>query len=143
MPQPYHTRLSSTTHSAQQHPRSSTRLSTFSITPTLAPSIAPSHLSTTSTASLGEKGGSAGLMAHDMSALHATLARLEEPRLASQRYVPSDDKRDEIGALALGAKLEKALARRMSGQDAVMREASGQDGKKVVKEVKAVEASAA
>jgi hypothetical protein len=32
--------------------------------------------------------------------------------------VVSDDKRDEFGALALGAKLEKALARRMSGQDA-------------------------
>jgi len=50
--------------------------------------------------------------------LHATLARLEEPRLSNQRYVVSEDKRDEFGALALGAKLEKALARRMSGQDA-------------------------
>jgi len=70
-------------------------------------------------------------------------ARLEEPRLASQRYVPSDDKRDEIGAIALGAKLEKALARRMSGQDYVMREPSGVDGKKAVKEVKTVSPSAA
>jgi hypothetical protein len=76
-------------------------------------------------------------MAHDMSALHATLARLEEPRLASQRYVPSDDKRDEIGALALGAKLDKALARRMSGQDAVMRETKKETS------AKALEAGAA
>jgi hypothetical protein len=50
--------------------------------------------------------------------VHATLARLEEPRLANQRYVVSDNKRDEIGAMALGAKLERALGRRFSAQDA-------------------------
>jgi hypothetical protein len=107
------------------HPRSSTRLSTFSITPTLAPSIAPSHLSTTPSLTPSEK---ASPLAQDMHATFATLARLEEPRLANQRYVVSEDKRDEIGALALGAKLEKALARRMSGQDA-----SFKGGKKLVK----------
>jgi hypothetical protein len=64
-----------------------------------------------------------------MHATFATLARLEEPRLANQRYVVSEDKRDEIGALALGAKLEKALARRMSGQDAMFKGS----GKKLVK----------
>jgi len=61
-----------------------------------------------------------------MNAVRATLARLEEPRLASQRYVVSENKRDEIGALALGAKLEKALARRMSTQDASFTNGSGQ-----------------
>jgi hypothetical protein len=50
--------------------------------------------------------------------VRAALARLEEPRLSSQRYVVSEEKRTEFGALALAAKLEKALGRRMSGQDA-------------------------
>jgi hypothetical protein len=50
--------------------------------------------------------------------VRAALARLEEPRLVSQRYVVSEEKRTEFGALALAAKLEKALGRRMSGQDA-------------------------
>jgi hypothetical protein len=58
-------------------------------------------------------------MAQDIHSMHATLARLNEPRLQNQRYVVSDVKKDEIGKLALGAKLDRALDRRMSGQDAV------------------------
>jgi hypothetical protein len=54
-----------------------------------------------------------------MHTVQSSLARLEEPRLASQRYVVSDKKTEEIGKLALGAKLDRALGRRMSGQDAV------------------------
>jgi hypothetical protein len=129
-------------------------MSTFSITPTLAPSIAPSHLSTTPSLTPSEK---ASPLAQDMHAVHATLARLEEPRLSNQRYVVSDDKRAEIGALALGAKLDKALARRMSGQDASFNKSSSNSGiaqaRKRAEEakaaqqgggpVKAVEASAA
>jgi hypothetical protein len=53
-----------------------------------------------------------------MQTVRAALARLEEPRLANQRYVVSDVKRNEIGVLALVAKLERALGRRMSAQDA-------------------------
>lgn len=59
--------------------------------------------------------------------------------------MPSENKRDEIGALALGAKLEKALARRMSGQDASFRvKKSGKGVKGEKKEVvgKTVEAPA-
>jgi hypothetical protein len=91
-----------------------------------------------------------------MHATFATLARLDEPRLANQRYVVSEDKRDEIGALALGAKLEKALARRMSGQDAsfkggkklvkkggVLKKREEGEKAKAAKAAKAVEASAA
>jgi hypothetical protein len=95
--------------------RASTRLSTFSVTPTLAPSIAPSHLSTSSSLTPSEK---ASPLAQDMHQMHATLARLDEPRLQNQRYVVSDVKKDEIGKLALGAKLDRALDRRMSSQDA-------------------------
>jgi hypothetical protein len=47
------------------------------------------------------------------------LQRLEDKRLQQQRFVVSEGKREELGRLALGAKLEKALGRRLSGQDAV------------------------
>jgi len=115
-------------HSHSQHPkRASTRLSTYSVTPTLAPSIAPSHLSTAPSLTPSEKGDP---LARDMHAVRATLARLEEPRLANQRYVVSENKKDEFGALALGAKLEKALARRMSAQDASFRTPASSDNSK-------------
>lgn len=119
--------------------RASTRLSTFSVTPTLAPSIAPSHLSTESSLSPSEKQSP---LAQDMSALHDTLQRLEEPRLTNQRYVASEGKKEEISKLALGAKLERALGRRMSSQDASFtkkKEVSGLKGQSV-KEVKATAA---
>jgi hypothetical protein len=94
--------------------RASTRLSTYSMTPTLAPSIAPSHLSTTSETP-SEK---ASPLAHDMHSLHSGLARLEQPKLVNQRYFVSESKKEDMGKLALGAKLDRALGRRMVSQDA-------------------------
>ncbi|KAI9886747.1 MAG: Cytosolic iron-sulfur protein assembly protein [Watsoniomyces obsoletus] len=49
------------------------------------------------------------------------LDRLENQRLQQQRYVPSREKTETISQLALQAKLERALGRRMTGQDAVLR----------------------
>ncbi|PFH58346.1 hypothetical protein XA68_13860 [Ophiocordyceps unilateralis] len=49
------------------------------------------------------------------------LDRMENKALSSQRVALTDEKTDRLGKLALGAKLERALGRRMSGQDAVMR----------------------
>jgi hypothetical protein len=94
--------------------RASTRLSTYSMTPTLAPSIAPSHLSTTSETP-SEK---ASPLAHDMRTLHSGLARLEQPKLVDQRYFVSESKKEDMGKLALGAKIDRALGRRMVSQDA-------------------------
>ncbi|KAF2225192.1 hypothetical protein BDZ85DRAFT_280386 [Elsinoe ampelina] len=51
----------------------------------------------------------------------ATFERMSDQRLEKQRFVPSDKKDDEISTNALGAKLERALGRRMSGQDAVFK----------------------
>ena len=48
------------------------------------------------------------------------LNRLENKRLQDQRFVPTPRKADDLSKLALGAKLERALGRRMTGQDAVM-----------------------
>lgn len=47
--------------------------------------------------------------------------RLENKPLDKQRFVPSPEKSDNLNKLALGAKVERALGRRMTGQDAVMR----------------------
>merc|ERR1711981_764067 len=71
-----------TYHTMAVSNRASTRLSTYSMTPTLAPSIAPSHLSTASETP-SEK---ASPLAQDMRDLHSGLARLEQPRLVTQRY---------------------------------------------------------
>jgi len=50
------------------------------------------------------------------------LDKLENKKLASQRFVPSQEKTESLSKLALGAKLERALGRRMGSQDAVMRD---------------------
>ena len=44
--------------------------------------------------------------------------RLESKRLQQQRFVPSAEKSENLSKLALGAKVERALNRRLSGQDA-------------------------
>jgi len=49
------------------------------------------------------------------------LRRLENKRLEQQRFVPTAEKTENLSKLALGAKVERALRRRMTSQDAVMR----------------------
>ncbi|KAJ4383871.1 hypothetical protein N0V86_000714 [Didymella sp. IMI 355093] len=91
--------------------RASTRMSTYSATPTLTPSIAPSHLSNASTAHDPKS--------QDITTWNAGFERLEDKRLVQQRYIPSDNKTADMSKLALGAKVQRALDRRMSSQDAV------------------------
>lgn len=49
------------------------------------------------------------------------LDKLENKKLGAQRFVPTPEKTENLSKLALGAKLDRALGRRMGGQDAVMR----------------------
>jgi hypothetical protein len=86
-------------------------MSTYSATPTLTPSIAPSHLSDAST--------SGDPKSQDIKTWNAGFERLEDKRLVQQRYTPSEDKTADMSKLALGAKVQRALDRRMSSQDAV------------------------
>jgi hypothetical protein len=58
----------------------------------------------------------------DIRSFSDGLQRLENKPLTKQRFVPTDEKSDNLNKLALGAKVERALGRRMSGQDAVMRQ---------------------
>lgn len=55
----------------------------------------------------------------DIKSWSAGFERMQDERLDRQRYVMSGKKGDEVSMLALGAKLDRALGRRMSGQDAV------------------------
>lgn len=80
------------------------RYSTYSMTP----SDAPTTLSTDS-------------MTAEIRPIVDGLERLKNPRLADQRVYLNEEKTTNLQKLALSAKLERALDRRMSSQDAVMR----------------------
>ncbi|KAF2155841.1 hypothetical protein K461DRAFT_274878 [Myriangium duriaei CBS 260.36] len=122
----------------------SIRYSTYSGAPSLHPSIAPTMDSNRSQqvdsarntmndtpAELNEKkpasvarSPSAASSAVDARSAElkewaATFERMVDKRLEGQRFIPSGQKTDEISTNALGAKVERALGRRMSGQDAV------------------------
>ncbi|RDA91962.1 hypothetical protein CP533_1361 [Ophiocordyceps camponoti-saundersi (nom. inval.)] len=85
--------------------RTSARYSTYSMA---APSFAPTVQTSDS--------------AHaEIRDIASGLDRMENKALSSQRVALTDEKTDRLGKLALGAKLERALDRRMSSQDAVMR----------------------
>ncbi|TKA29038.1 hypothetical protein B0A54_16321 [Friedmanniomyces endolithicus] len=78
-------------------------------------SAAPAALESSSTLSSSDP------KAADLKSWSGTLERMQDVRLDKQRYVMSGNKSDEVSKLALGAKVERALARRMTSQDAVFR----------------------
>lgn len=84
--------------------RNSVRFSTYSMAPSFTPTVQTSD--------------SAHAEIRDIA---VGLDRMENKALSSQRVVLSEEKTDNMSKLALGAKLERALDRRMSGQDAEMR----------------------
>ncbi|EGS17531.1 uncharacterized protein CTHT_0068620 [Thermochaetoides thermophila DSM 1495] len=87
--------------SASQN-RASVRLSTYSMTPSLAPSV--------------------GSLDPEIRPIVDGLERLKNPPLEDkQRVFLNEEKRENLARLALNAKLERALSRRMTSQDAVMR----------------------
>ena len=55
----------------------------------------------------------------DLKNWSGTLERMQDERLEKQRYVMTEVKTAEVSKLALGAKVERALSRRMTSQDAV------------------------
>ncbi|GAP92782.1 hypothetical protein SAMD00023353_9400110 [Rosellinia necatrix] len=86
-------------------PRASLRLSTYSTT---APSFAPTMQTTDSVHA-------------EIRNIESGLARMENKALSKQRVVLSEEKTANLNKLALGAKLDRALDRRMTSQDAEMR----------------------
>ncbi|KAL7624806.1 hypothetical protein AAE478_004020 [Parahypoxylon ruwenzoriense] len=85
-------------------PRASVRYSTYSMAPSLAATV-----QTTDSAQA------------EIRDIETGLARMENKALSQQRVVLSEEKSANLNKLALGAKLERALDRRMTGQDAIMR----------------------
>lgn len=77
----------------------------------MAPSVANTVMTSLSSASAQQ----------EIKDIEEGLEKLENKKLATQRYVPTQEKSENLSKLALGAKLERALGRRMGGQDAVMR----------------------
>ncbi|KAL2134559.1 hypothetical protein VTI74DRAFT_11453 [Chaetomium olivicolor] len=85
--------------------RTSLRYSTYSMN---APSVTPTVLSTDSVTA-------------EIRPIVDGLERLKNPPLANQRVLLSEEQTNNLAKLALSAKLDRALARRMTSQDAVMR----------------------
>ncbi|KIW20072.1 hypothetical protein PV08_00647 [Exophiala spinifera] len=96
--------------------RTSKRYSTYSASPSFATTT--SNYSTT-LASANVVSPEAGMA--EIRQLTQSLDRLENKRLQQQRFIPSQKKTDDLSKLSLGAKVERALGRRMSDQDAVFR----------------------
>lgn len=85
--------------------RTSVRFSTYSMTPSVTPTVGTTDSATT-----------------EIRDIARGFDRMEVPDLSEkQRVVLTDEKTANLSKLALGAKLDRALGRRMSGQDAVMR----------------------
>ena len=63
--------------------------------------------------------GSTDPRTQDIKSWGAGFERMQDERLEKQRYTMSGKKGDEVSIAALGAKVERALGRRMVGQDAV------------------------
>ena len=89
--------------------RASKRFSTYSGVPSVAAS--ESTISTTN----GDP------RVQEIKEWSKGLERLNNQRLQQQRYQPTPEKTDNLSKLALGAKVERALGRRMTSQDAVLR----------------------
>jgi formyltetrahydrofolate synthetase len=84
--------------------RTSVRYSTYSMAPSFVPTVRTTD--------------SANAEIRDIA---TGLDRMENKALSQQRFEITEEKSDNMSKLALGAKLERALERRMSSQDAEMR----------------------
>ncbi|KAH7311528.1 hypothetical protein B0I35DRAFT_411713 [Stachybotrys elegans] len=101
---PSHPTMSANTAVVAPQNRASVRLSTYSVAPSYAPTVQTND------------------SAHaEIREIASGLDRMENKALSSQRVILSEEKTDNMSKLALGAKLERALDRRMTAQDAVMR----------------------
>ncbi|KAL9107600.1 MAG: hypothetical protein Q9227_007503 [Pyrenula ochraceoflavens] len=87
--------------------RTSVRFSTYSASPSFASE---------------RTAGSTDTVMAEIKELTEGLDRLENKPLQQQRFVPSAEKTENLSKLALGAKVDRALGRRMTGQDAVMKQ---------------------
>ncbi|MBE3049664.1 hypothetical protein IMZ48_45650 [Candidatus Bathyarchaeota archaeon] len=91
-------------NNSTSQPRTSQRYSTYSVAPSVTPTVGTTD---SATAEMGD--------------IQNNFNRMENKALSQQRVELSEKKTETLSKLALGAKVERALDRRMSSQDAVMR----------------------
>ncbi|KAL9006013.1 MAG: hypothetical protein Q9188_001247 [Gyalolechia gomerana] len=103
--------------------RASKRYSTYSSLLSSDSHILPSAAAVTSTTSTTSSKNYSGSDPHlqEIKEWSTGFDRLENKRLQQQRYQPTPEKSDNLSKLALGAKVERALGRRMTDQDATFR----------------------
>lgn len=106
--------------------RTSVRYSTYSMAPSLANTVKTTDSNSSATAEIRD--------------IEKGLDRMENKALSQQRVVLNEEKTANMQKLALGAKLERALDRRMHGQDAVMRKRKPSTSEKPMQEKENVEA---
>ncbi|KAK3178743.1 hypothetical protein OEA41_000880 [Lepraria neglecta] len=94
--------------------RTSKRFSAFSGVPSLAASDNTQHTNSSSSPNGDPR-------MQEIKEWTQGFDRLEQKRLQQQRYQPTPEKSDNLNKLALGAKVERALGRRMTDQDATFR----------------------
>ncbi|TAQ85792.1 hypothetical protein B7494_g5886 [Chlorociboria aeruginascens] len=88
--------------------RRASRLSTYS-------AMAPSVTNTVKTSFTSDSAQ------QEIADIEYGLKKLDDKKLGSQRFIVTQEKVDEMNKLSLGAKLDRALERRMWGQDAIMK----------------------
>ncbi|KAL8943591.1 MAG: hypothetical protein Q9216_000956 [Gyalolechia sp. 2 TL-2023] len=100
--------------------RTSKRYSTYSSLLSADSHTLPSAAAITSTASTNSSNNysSSDPRLQEIKEWSTGFDRLENKRLQQQRYQPTPEKSDNLSKLALGAKVERALGRRMTDQDA-------------------------
>jgi len=101
--------------------RTSKRYSTYSASPSFATTNSNCSNSQTLVSGADVPNVSPEVGMAEIKHVTQGLDRLENKHLQQQRFVPSLKKTDELSKLSLGAKVERALGRRMSNQDAVLR----------------------
>ncbi|KAL8798461.1 MAG: hypothetical protein Q9182_006641 [Xanthomendoza sp. 2 TL-2023] len=95
--------------------RTSKRFSTYSSLMSSDSNTLPSAANTRTTSS---NNTTSDARLEDIKEWSTGFDRLESKRLQQQRYQPTPEKVENLSKLALGAKVERALGRRMTDQDA-------------------------
>ncbi|KAL8807763.1 MAG: hypothetical protein Q9200_004547 [Gallowayella weberi] len=95
--------------------RTSKRFSTYSSLLSSDSNTLPSAANARTTSS---NNSTSDARLEDIKEWSTSFDRLESKRLQQQRYQPTPEKVENLSKLALGAKVERALGRRMTDQDA-------------------------
>ncbi|KAL8872136.1 MAG: hypothetical protein Q9174_002182 [Haloplaca sp. 1 TL-2023] len=101
--------------------RTSKRFSTYSSLLSDTTTLRDSNTSSNTQHTTHSTSSSADPRLQEIKEWSTGFERLDNKHLQKQRYQPTPEKTDNLSKLALGAKVERALGRRMTDQDATFR----------------------